>query len=342
MPKFRCRIQRIELTRQSSPYNFRVSRIIPSLQTWTLHHPKSPRLPLVPTVATVPTPISLVSLSVLLDSDPLIVLSNGPSNHHRDQQVSANHQECEQEYGHYCGSASDKLTLPFQELESLLEKGLIDEAAFDNIHAALPAELPLRGAGAANTTTSRSANATPVAPPTQAFQNLNVNSQSPAPPSYDNTPPPTLPSRNAKPIVAHARALYRYAGTDARDLSLEKDDKVLVHEYMNQDWWMGQNTRTGLEGIFPRNYVFVEEEQKTAYPQQPSYGYPNTTSQGPPAQQNPYNAHVPPMAVSEGGQPSQGDGKMGEYGKKFGKKLGNAAIFGAGASIGGKIVNGIF
>jgi hypothetical protein len=29
-------------------------------------------------------------------------------------------------------------------------------------------------------------------------------------------------------------------------------------------------------------------------------------------------------------------------GKKFGKKLGNAAIFGAGATIGGKIVNGIF
>lgn len=31
-----------------------------------------------------------------------------------------------------------------------------------------------------------------------------------------------------------------------------------------------------------------------------------------------------------------------EQGKKFGKKLGNAAIFGAGATIGGNIVNSIF
>jgi len=35
-------------------------------------------------------------------------------------------------------------------------------------------------------------------------------------------------------------------------------------------------------------------------------------------------------------------GKGGEMGKKFGKKLGNAAIFGAGATIGGNIVNSIF
>ena len=51
------------------------------------------------------------------------------------------------------------------------------------------------------------------------------------------------------------------------------------------------------------------------------------------------------MAVAEGGQPANGgagDNKVGEYGKKFGKKLGNAAIFGAGASIGGNIVNSIF
>jgi len=34
--------------------------------------------------------------------------------------------------------------------------------------------------------------------------------------------------------------------------------------------------------------------------------------------------------------------KLGKNGEKFGKKLGNAAIFGAGATIGGKIVNGIF
>jgi LAS seventeen-binding protein 1/2 len=53
------------------------------------------------------------------------------------------------------------------------------------------------------------------------------------------------------------------------------------------------------------------------------------------------------MAVAEqpqqgGGDAQQGGGKFGEQGKKFGKKLGNAAIFGAGATIGSNIVNSIF
>jgi hypothetical protein len=48
------------------------------------------------------------------------------------------------------------------------------------------------------------------------------------------------------------------------------------------------------------------------------------------------------MAVAQ--QPADGraPSKGGEMGKKFGKKLGNAAIFGAGATIGGNIVNSIF
>ncbi|UNI24256.1 protein that induces appearance of [PIN+] prion when overproduced [Purpureocillium takamizusanense] len=257
------------------------------------------------------------------------------------------------------------------ELENLLEKGVIDEAVFDQIHAALPDESPLHGP--LRTATSNN-NASPAPtrsspapnnnsngvsppppaqqPPTQAFQNLGLNSTtSPAPPSYNDTPPPSVPTRG-KPVIAHARAIYRYAASDARDVSFEKDDKIAVHEYMNQDWWMGANLRTGQEGIFPRNYVLVEPDQEKSaqqpypgaagYPAQPQYGYP----QGPPQQQNPYNSSVPPVAVAEGGQPSggqqQGDGKVGEYGKKFGKKLGNAAIFGAGATIGGNIVNSIF
>lgn len=195
------------------------------------------------------------------------------------------------------------------------------------------------------------------------MQNLGVNNNPPpsatpvpGPPSYDATPAPSVPARTGKPVLAHARALYRYVASDNRDVSFEKDDKILVHEYMNQDWWMGQNTRTQQEGIFPRNYVLVErEEQKAAAPygdpyaqqRQQQYGYP-PPGQGPPPQQNPYNANVPPMAVAEGGQQQQAAGqpadgnKVNEYGKKFGKKLGNAAIFGAGATIGGNIVNSIF
>lgn len=205
---------------------------------------------------------------------------------------------------------------------------------------------PLRRATSSNSTVTQSTNRA-ASPPTKAFSNLDVKSKSPAPPSYEDTPPPSLPSRNTntKPIVAHARALYKYQGADERDVAFDKDDKISVFEYMNQDWWLGQNTRTGQEGIFPRNYVFVEREEKA--PVQPLYGYPPQQAQnyqgGPPRHQNPYNASNPQVAISEDGDHQDpGPSKLEQNGKKFGKKLGNAAIFGAGATIGGKIVNGIF
>lgn len=123
---------------------------------------------------------------------------------------------------------------------------------------------------------------------------------------------------------------------------------------------MGKNCRSGEEGIFPSNYVRSEN-----YPsplaaggvQNPmgghygeKQGYPGQQQQQPyqPYQaqqhQDPYKSHVPPVAIANEPQ-QEGDGKGGkaqEMGKKFGKKLGNAAIFGAGATIGGNIVNSIF
>lgn len=146
-------------------------------------------------------------------------------------------------------------------------------------------------------------------------------------------------------MLAHAKALYAYAATDARDVGFDRGDTVLVYEYMNADWWMGRNERTGAEGIFPRTYVETfapvptgyGNEKATASPA-PYGGYP-----APPAQQNPYNASAPPMAVAnDGSQGGEAGGKAGGMGKKFGKKLGNAAIFGAGATIGSNIVNSIF
>jgi hypothetical protein len=241
-----------------------------------------------------------------------------------------------------------------QELENLLEKGVIDESVYDSIHSSLPQESPLSGplrTATANTNASPAPSVSTstdnkIPTPSLASLHLDEKSSSPAPPSYDQTPAPSLPTRNnTKPIVAYARALYRYDASDARDVSFEKDDKIVVHEYMNQDWWMGQNTRTGREGIFPRNYVLVDHSEKQPVPQ---YGYPAQPQYagGPPAQQSPYNSHVPPMAIAEGGQPSHDangePNKAQQYGKKFGKKLGNAAIFGAGATIGGNIVNSIF
>lgn len=84
-----------------------------------------------------------------------------------------------------------------------------------------------------------------------------------------------------------------------------------------------------MEGIFPRSYVTVLEEKRPPMPTPtPSTDYGNM-----------------PLMVANNGQfdPSQRKpSKLEEHGKKFGKKMGNAAIFGAGATIGSNIVNGIF
>ncbi|KAI0544697.1 SH3 domain-containing protein [Xylaria curta] len=255
------------------------------------------------------------------------------------------------------------LRLIKNELEHLLENGVITDDVFDSISRQLPTESSLSGAP---TPASRTASAVspppPPSVPVNAMANLALHqnpSPNPAPPAYNATGPPSLPARNnpppppppTKPVIARARALYRYQAADDRDLSFERDDRVAVHEYMNDDWWMGRNERTGAEGIFPKNYVQIDHDEKAGFyaPAQPNYASPppagyNGAYPPPPQAQNPYNSQVPPMAVAQGGGSNQpeGESKVGAAGKKFGKKLGNAAIFGAGATLGGNLVNSIF
>ena len=120
--------------------------------------------------------------------------------------------------------------------------------------------------------------------------------------------------------------LYAYTSTDVGDLELQPNDTVSVTEYMNAEWWKGRNTRTGQEGIFPRSYVKVNEDKGAQQVASNSSGYGNAPLE------------TSGMGNGDGKAPSKGQ----EMGKKFGKKMGNAAIFGAGATIGSNIVNSIF
>ncbi|RDW80087.1 hypothetical protein BP6252_04725 [Coleophoma cylindrospora] len=234
------------------------------------------------------------------------------------------------------------------ELEGLLERNILTDDMYDAIMAQLPNESPLNGSLPA----PRSASSAP----TDAMARLNVNGP---PPTYQNSTgnaPPPPPARNptpSRPELCRAVALYRYA--EPEDCSFEAGDQIAVYEYMNAEWWLGKNVRTNKEGVFPANYVQVQQQQPPnggyysdqkvgmgGYPAQPSYAQPPPG----PGQSNPYNSAVPPMAIAEGGNEQPAEGKQpskgSEMGKKFGKKLGNAAIFGAGATIGGNIVNSIF
>jgi len=251
------------------------------------------------------------------------------------------------------------------ELESLLEHNAITDEQYDTIMGALPAEMPLNNATLSipRSNVASAPRAPSPAAPAAALAHLSVNDNHTPPPSYmaPSGPPTQQASQTPeKPEIARATALYRY--TEPQDCDFEVGDHIAVYEYMNAEWWLGKNLRTGKEGVFPRNYVQVQPKTGTigydgaaspqgsfgsyekgnygVYPGQPQYQVQQATAPSP-GPSNPYNSDAPPMAVAE----QRVDGRTGkaqEMGKKFGKKLGNAAIFGAGATIGSDLVNSIF
>jgi len=194
------------------------------------------------------------------------------------------------------------------ELDFLAENDIIDQAQLSSILSQLPDE------------TSFGQSRVPVPSlPTRNNQNTSYNDEKS---HYNDTqshnPPPayTAPPSAGPAVLTHAVALYDYKGTDDGDLSMQTNDRIAVHEYLNADWWKGRNDRTGRIGIFPQSYIRRDER---AAPPPPPASYGNV-----------------PVEVAE--QPQKGKGTLG----KVGGKLGNAAIFGAGATIGGNIVNSIF
>lgn len=220
-------------------------------------------------------------------------------------------------------------------LQFLVESNVITSAQ----HDAIAAQLPVSAENSARTLPAM---------PTQQLSQMNIQSEPTPPPEKKasnvgyyadapvNAPPPAYPSAPAAPagppVLCYASAMYQYNAQDAGDLALMPNDKVAVTEYMNNEWWKGRNERTGMEGIFPASYVRKDEKSIM-----PAYT---------PSAPMPSNYGNMPLDVASGAQPAPATpaepSKAEQQGKKFGKKLGNAAIFGAGATIGGKIVNGIF
>lgn len=234
------------------------------------------------------------------------------------------------------GKVLDVMLIVMKELEFLLDANVITSEQFELITAQLPANA---------SSAARSPLPTPSPqPPAQQMANLSFN-QEPvsekktgyyAQDTGANAPPPAYPTPPVAPAgpptLAYASATYQYNAQDAGDLALMPNDKVVVTEYMNNEWWKGRNERTGQEGIFPASYVRKEDRAVTPVPpmqQMAPYAPP------------PSNYGNMPMDVA-GGSAQKAPTKTEENTKKFGKKLGNAAVFGAGATIGSKIVHGIF
>ncbi|CAN9352332.1 unnamed protein product [Alternaria alternata] len=201
-------------------------------------------------------------------------------------------------------------------LEFLVESNVITSAQHDTIASQLPvsAENSSRALPAVPTAqlSSLAIKSEPTPPPEKKNTNIGYYADNTA-----NAPPPAYPSVPATPagppVLAYASAMYQYNAQDAGDLALMPNDKVQVTEYMN-------------------NECYVRKEEKSVMP-----AYPPSA----PAPSNYGNMPLDVASSAQAGPPAE-PSKMEANGKKFGKKLGNAAIFGAGATIGGNIVNSIF
>lgn len=200
----------------------------------------------------------------------------------------------------------------------------------------------------------------------QEFANTRIS-----PPDY----PPDPPRSGPKP-VGYCAALFDYAAQEPDDLSLSKGDKLAVVEHLSEDWWKGYKTGSTPEkaGVFPSNYVkviseveFNSSENRLAAPRpsppslqnsyssygppgynqppllnQPSYGgyaqYPPPSTNYYPPQ--PYQ-QPPPQQVVVAPEQQQQQSSGHDRVKKYGSRFGEAALFGAGASVGANIVNSI-
>lgn len=135
-----------------------------------------------------------------------------------------------------------------------------------------------------------------------------------APTPQSVLPPPAYASSPAPLALATASALYEYHPSDAGDLAILPNDRILITEFMNADWAKGRNERTAMEGIFPRSYVAIIDEKGAMGRFQPP----------PPPMQSGYGNMPVDVSQSGSGSTPGKESKLNANGKKFGKKMGNA------------------
>lgn len=237
------------------------------------------------------------------------------------------------------------------ELEFLAEARIITYDDYKKITALLP-DTKIYSGAAFTVTTQPTPPLTTETPKTVKAPVSQVASQIAAtfsPASEKQThvetsaPPPSYASVNEATVPFLARALHdfgNHAGYQPGDLLFSKGTLIRVHKKESHDWWYGQvldeqHQPLGEMGLFPKTYVKVEYNEKVV-------------DSKPPLPMRKTGDNMMTNIAHDSGsgvvapQEEKGKNKLEENGTKFGKKLGNAAIFGAGATIGSKIVSGIF
>lgn len=131
-------------------------------------------------------------------------------------------------------------------------------------------------------------------------------------------------------MISLAEALWAFQGTEAGDLSFQAGDKLEVLDKVKDDWWKGRVAGRDATGLFPSSYVREVQvlKEKPALPNLPPRSG-GGGAYGPGG--NPMTDVAHGTSVFDAQQHEEGAKKplLGKNGEKFGKKLGNAAIFGA-------------
>ena len=204
-----------------------------------------------------------------------------------------------------------------QELEFLSDSGVITSNQLSTLLSQLPVQKSLHAPLASPQPTSTPAQPSPLSPPVTEITNASLNEKQGsfyAPTPQSVLPPPAYVSSPAPPVLATASALYEYHPSDAGDLAILPNDRILITEFMNADWAKGRNERTGMEGIFPRSYVAIIDEKGALGRFQP-----------PPPLMQPGYGNMPVDVSQSGSSSTPGkESKLNANGKKFGKKMGNA------------------
>ncbi|AGO13640.1 AaceriAGL237Cp [[Ashbya] aceris (nom. inval.)] len=88
-----------------------------------------------------------------------------------------------------------------------------------------------------------------------------ANSSTPSRTASLPPPPPARRSVEAKkePAAPTAIAEYDYEAGEDNELTFEEGDVIINIDFVDDDWWLGELQKTGQKGLFPSNYVELQQ-----------------------------------------------------------------------------------
>ncbi|QLQ81274.1 hypothetical protein HG537_0F00350 [Torulaspora globosa] len=145
--------------------------------------------------------------------------------------------------------------LPGMHAETSNEENETDDGEWDDEEPTAPA-LPSRNVAQQPTKTEEETQekqeSTEDEPPAPALPARN--NAAPAPP-----PPARRSVQQAKPAAPSAIAEYDYEAAEDNELTFNENDKIINIDFVDEDWWLGELEKNGEKGLFPSNYVVLQE-----------------------------------------------------------------------------------